>query len=161
MKRRRTVSKLDKAIIGLISRDIPLVKEPFKEMAETLGIEQEVLLKRMQFFKESALMRKFSAALDHKKIGFRHNAMVVWNVPEMFIDKAGGAMASFDEVSHCYQRKNRDDWNYNLYCMVHGRTKDECLDVVKKISDAIGADIDYRVLFSSREEKKTGARYFA
>jgi len=85
---------------------------------------------------------------------------VVWNVHERLIDKAGDIMASFDEVSHCYQREKKDDWNYNLYCMVHGRTRNGCLRVIKKISGRIGPDIDYKVLFSSKEEKKTGAEYF-
>lgn len=154
------VSRLDKAIIGLISRDIPLVKEPFGEMARMLGIEEKVLLGRIRSFKKSGVMRKYSAALDHQKIGFRYNAMVVWNVPEKLIDKAGNIMASFDEVSHCYRREKKDGWDYNLYSMVHGRTRDGCLGVVKKISGRIGRDIDHRVLFSSKEEKKTGAGYF-
>lgn len=160
MKARKMISRLDKDIINLISRDIPLVKEPFKALAESLGIEQKVLLGRMGFFKKNALMRKFAAIVNHKKIGFQHNAMVVWSVPERRIDEVGSIMASFDEVSHCYQRENKDGWNYNLYCMVHGRTKDECLRAVKKISVAIGPDINYRILFSSKEEKKTGAEYF-
>lgn len=161
MKRRAPVSGLDKSIIGLISRDIPLVKEPFRDLACALGIEQDLLLERMRSFKKNGVMRKFSAILNHKKIGFRWNAMVVWNVPERLVDKAGKVMASFDEVSHCYQREKRHDWNYNLYSMVHGRTRSDCLGVVKKISDKISTDIDYRVLFSSKEEKKTGAQYFA
>ncbi len=104
-------------------------------------------------------MRKFSAILNHKKIGFRYNAMVVWDVPEALIDRAGGIMAFFDEVSHCYQREKRDGWNYNLYSMIHGRTKKECFAVVKKISDKVGRNIDHMALFSFKEEKKAGAKY--
>lgn len=160
MKRRDQVSKLDKAIISLISRDIPLVKEPFRETASALGIEEDALLERIRFFKKNAFMRRFSAIVNHRKIGFRHNAMVVWSVPERLIDKAGSIMASFDEVTHCYQRETGDDWDYNLYCMIHGRSRDECLKTVKRISGAIGPDIGHRVFFSSKEEKKTGAEYF-
>jgi siroheme decarboxylase len=155
------LSLLDKRIISLISRDIPLVKEPFRDLASALGIKQKVLLERIRFFKKNGLMRKFSAVVNHKKMGFRHNAMVVWNVHKRLIGKAGNIMASFDEVSHCYQREKRDGWNYNLYCMVHGKTRNGCLGVIKKISDRIGPDIDYRALFSSKEEKKIGAEYFA
>ncbi|MDP2912663.1 MAG: Lrp/AsnC family transcriptional regulator [Candidatus Omnitrophota bacterium] len=154
-------STLDKKIISLISRDIPLTKEPFKDLADRLGIKEQMLLERIRSFKKNGLMRKLCAILNHRKIGFQYNAMVVWNVPEKLIDKAGSAMSSFDEVSHCYQREKRNGWNYNLYSMIHGRTKRESLAVVKKISGRIGPDIDYRVLFSSGEEKKIGAKYFA
>ncbi len=153
------LSKIDKKIISLISRDVPLTKEPFKNLAASLGVDEHFLLKRIRSFKKMGLMRKFAVILNHKKIGFRHNAMVVWNVPQKFIDKAGSIMASFDEVSHCYQREKSDGWSYNLYSMIHGRTREEVLGTVKKISDKLGRDIDHRALFSSKEEKKTGAKY--
>lgn len=153
------LSKLDKRIISLVSRDIPLTKEPFKDLARQLGIEERLLLGRIRLFKKNGLMRKYSASLNHKKIGFKYNAMVVWNVPEAIIDKAGKIMASFCQVSHCYHRKKISCWNYNLYSMVHGRTKKECMEVIKKIADKIGKDIVRKALFSYKEEKKTGARY--
>ncbi len=153
------LSKLDMKIIGLISRDIPLTEKPFKDLADQLGIDESLLLGRMRAFKKSGLMRKFAASLNHRKIGFRHNAMTVWNVPKKLVDKAGAIMASFSEVSHCYERKPGPGWDYNLYCMVHGKTKRGCLRTVDKIADAIGENTDHKALFSSKEEKKTGARY--
>jgi len=152
-------SKLDKAIISAVSRDIPLVKEPFKDIADKLGIEERVLLGRIRSFKRSGLMRKFAAILNHGKAGFRYNAMVVWDVPDELIDKAGSVMASFKEVSHCYQRKRGPSWNYNLYSMIHGRAKKECLGAAARIHKALGGDIEHKILFSSKEEKKTGAKF--
>jgi len=156
---RKMLSKLDKRIIALISRDIPLTKRPFKDLARKLGIGECFLLGRIKSFKKNGLMRKFSASLNHKKIGFRYNAMVVWDIPDSIIDKAGNVMASFSEVSHCYRREKSPGWNYNIYSMVHGKTKSECLETVKKISDKVGRDFDHMALFSSKEEKKTGAKY--
>ena len=117
------LSKLDKAIVGLISQDIPLVREPFRELAHKLGIKEETLIARIKSYKKYGLMRKFSASLNHRKAGFKHNVMAVWNVPDKLIDRAGNLMASFPEVSHCYERKRARDWNYNLYSMIHGRTQ--------------------------------------
>src|SRR3989338_9196013 len=153
------LSKLDKKIIRLVSRDIPLVREPFRDLAGRLGITERLLIKKIRSFKKSGRMRKLSAVLNHRKIGFRYNAMVVWDVPKGLIDKACAIMASFDEVSHCYQRKKAPGWNYNLYAMVHGKTRSECLRATRRISSRVGADIDHRALFSFKEYKKTGARY--
>lgn len=150
--------KLDKKIISLISQDIPLVKEPFNDLALKLGIRQEFLIERMKSYKKKNFMRKFCASLNHRKIGFGYNAMVVWNIPDKLIVKAGSLMSSFSQVSHCYQRKKAPDWNYNLYSMVHARTKKECLDVVKDISRKTACR-DYKVLFSSEEYKKTPVKY--
>lgn len=151
-------SKIDRKIISLISRDIPLLREPFKVLSRRLGISQQTLLARIKLYKKNGLMRKFSASLNHKKIGMHHNAMVVWNIPQRLVNKAGYLMASFPQVSHCYQRKERSDWNYNLYSMIHGKTRKECLDVVRDISKKTACK-NYRVLFSSREYKKTAARF--
>lgn len=152
------LSELDRAIIGLISEDIPLVERPFRELASRLGIEEEELLSRLRYYKRSGLMRKFSSAINHRKIGFRYNAMVVWNIPDRSIKKAASIMVSFPEVSHCYQRKKVRNWNYNLYSMIHGKTRKECLEIVSRISEKIGFK-DYKFLFSSKEYKKSGARY--
>lgn len=152
------LSKLDKAIVGLISQDIPLVREPFRGLAHKLGIKEETLLGRIKSYKKYGLMRKFSATLNHRKAGFKHNVMAVWNIPEGLVDKAGNLMASFPEVSHCYERKRASDWNYNLYSMIHGRTKKECLKIVSDISKKTGCK-DHRVLFSFCEYKKSAARY--
>jgi len=151
-------SKLDKSIISLISQDIPLVQQPFRSLSLKLGIKEEILFKKLQFYKEKNLLRKFCASLNHRKIGFADNAMVVWNIPEEFIDQAASLMAAFAQVSHCYQRKKAPDWNYNLYAMIHGRSRKECLDVVKGICRKISCK-DYKVLFSAEEYKKTAARY--
>ena len=135
-----------------------MVREPFRELAHKLGIKEETLIARIKSYKKYGLMRKFSASLNHRKAGFKHNVMAVWNVPDKLIDKAGNLMASFPEVSHCYERKRARNWNYNLYSMIHGRTRRGCLEVVRGISRKIACK-DYRVLFSSREYKKSAARY--
>lgn len=154
------LSKRDKDIIGLISNDIPLVKEPFKRLALELGIEKDVFLERIKSYKENGLMRKFSAAINHRKIGFRYNAMAVWNIPDSLIVEAGNLMASFPEVSHCYERRRAPYWKYNLYSMIHGKTKEECLSVIRDIAKKTYCK-DYKILFSSHEYKKQAAKYFS
>jgi DNA-binding Lrp family transcriptional regulator len=152
------LSSLDKKIISLISKDIPLTEAPFEVVADKAGISEHKLFARLKSYKKSGLMRKFSAVLHHINAGFKYNAMCVWNVPEKSVVKAGNLIAGFCEVSHCYQRKKYPDWNYNLYAMVHGKTKSECLAIAKKISKEIGFS-DYKTLFSSKEYKKTGVKY--
>lgn len=149
---------LDKAIISLLSEDIPLARRPFENLASKLGIEEKILISRLKAYKKNGLMRKFSASLNHRKIGFKYNAMVVWHIPNKLIERAGSLMATFSQISHCYQRKDASGWNYNLYSMIHGRSKKECLDVVREIYGKIGWG-DYKVLFSSKEYKKIAAKY--
>src|SRR3712207_8348796 len=53
------------------------------------------------------------------------NAMGVWRAPEDRVEELGFQMASFAAVSHCYQRPIYSDWPYNIFTMVHGRTRSE------------------------------------
>jgi siroheme decarboxylase len=65
--------------------------------------------------------------------------------------------ASVEEVTHCYERAIADDWPYNLYTMVHSKSRDDCLMIADHLSQRSGIS-DYRVLFSDFEYKKTSAR---
>jgi rfaE bifunctional protein nucleotidyltransferase chain/domain len=87
------------------------------------------------------------------------NAMGVWRVPEDRADGAGKIMASFRRVSHCYRRPAHDDWPYQLYTMIHGRSRDECEEIAAMMAREAGVN-DYRLLYSGREFKKTRVRYF-
>ena len=87
------------------------------------------------------------------------NAMGVWQVDLERAAKVGEIMARFKEVSHCYQRPTLPDWPYNLFTMIHGRTVEDCGDVMKKISLATGVTT-YSMLFSTAELKKSSMQYF-
>ena len=85
------------------------------------------------------------------------NAMIAWRVQPDDVVRAGEIMASFEEVTHCYEREAAPDWPYNLYTVVHSRSREDCVKIASELSRASGVD-DYKILFSEREYKKTSAR---
>ena len=153
------ISELDRKIISIISADLPLIDRPFQKIAFKLGISEQKLLSSIRSYSRDGTMRKFSAVLNHRKVGFKYNAMVVWDVPEISAEKAGNLISASSYVSHCYLRPRAEDWNYNLYAMIHGKTKTECLREAERIAGKIEF-FDYKVLFSSKEYKKTGVKYW-
>ncbi len=150
---------LEKKIIALLQTDIPVVQRPFKEMAEKIGITEEQFLTVLNDLNDRGMIRRFGATLKHQKSGFKANAMVAWNVPEDQVEKTGAIMAGFQEITHCYRRNPAPGWKYNLYTMVHATSEEECYEIVRQISDAVGQD-DYELLFSKKELKKTSMKYF-
>lgn len=150
---------LDKKIIRILQEDIPLISEPYKQMAEELGIEEEVLLHKIKEFTELGIIRRYGSALFHRKIGFQANAMVVWQIDKDRIEKVGKKMATFEKVTHCYERPTSEEWKYNLFTMVHGKTKVECEGIINDISHEI-QEKNYEVLYSITELKKNSMRYF-
>jgi siroheme decarboxylase len=79
---------------------------------------------------------------------------VVWKVEEKDIERVGKIMASFPEVSHCYERDTGRYWDYNVYTMVHGKSMEECRGVIKRISKKTGIKV-FKMFLSKREFKKT------
>jgi DNA-binding Lrp family transcriptional regulator len=149
----------DKGFIRELQKDIEITAEPFNEPAKRLGITIDELFEKAKEYERIGVMRRFAAILNHRDAGFVANGMIVWKVPEERIDEVGMKLAEFPQVSHCYQRPLYDDWQYNIFSMVHARTKEACEKMGKKMSKHIGIS-DYRILFSSREFKKERVRYF-
>jgi len=153
------LTELDKKIISSIQGDIPITERPYLEIAEHLGISEELLLERLEKLRDEGVIRRFGATLRHQKSGYEANAMVAWQVDEADIDSVGERMAAFREVSHCYRRNPPNDWPYNLYTMIHAIDEASCREIARSISIETSID-NYTLLFSREELKKTSMEYF-
>ncbi len=153
------ISEEDRLLVKILQKDLPLVPAPFIDLSKEAGMEEQAFLKKAQALKERGIMRRYAATLRHREAGFLANAMGVWIVPEERIEEVGRKMAAFRAVTHCYQRPTYPDWPYNIFTMIHARTKEECESIIKAISKETGIK-DYRALFSTREFKKQRVRYF-
>ncbi|SHE48100.1 transcriptional regulator, AsnC family [Seinonella peptonophila] len=155
----KVLTEFDIAVIRELQRDLPITSRPFAESAARLGIQEEELLEAGRKMIERKQMRRFSAVLNHRKAGFRFNGMGVWAVPEDQVDLIGQQMASFKAVSHCYLRPTYSDWPYNIFTMVHGRSLEECENILQAIEDE--TKVTNRItLYSTKEYKKTRLQYF-
>ncbi|MEM2933460.1 MAG: hypothetical protein QXL78_00890 [Methanocellales archaeon] len=147
----------DLELLQALQNGIPIEPEPFKKMAEQLKLSQAEVINRIAGLIQRGQIKRIAASISHRSIGYRANAMIVWNVPNAIVDEVGEKMARYKEVSHCYLRPRRKHWRYNIFIMVHGRNKRACLEVVKKIARETKIK-DYEVLFSEGELKKTGIK---
>ena len=149
----------DREFIRELQKDLAVVPEPFKELANSLGITTAQLFAKAAEYENTGIMRRFAAILRHREAGFVANGMVVWQVPENRIDEVGFRLAAFPQVSHCYRRPIYPDWRFNLFSMVHARTLKAAEKIAIEMSETVGIK-DYQILFSSREFKKERIKYF-
>jgi siroheme decarboxylase len=149
----------DKNYIRELQKDLEITERPFLKAAQKLGITEEELFEKAKYYEEIGVMRRFAAILRHREVGFLANGMIVWKVPEERIEEVGAKLGAFPQVSHCYQRPVYPDWPYNVFSMVHCKSDDDAQVIAKQIEDQIDVH-DYRILFSSREFKKTRVEYF-
>lgn len=152
------LSQIDRLIINELQQDLPLIPRPFTVMSARLGMDVEEFLAQCQLLKRRGVMRRFGAAIDHKRAGFKANAMACWLAPPDVVDVVGRKLASLKEVSHCYERKTNPLWWYNLFAMIHGRTREACQEIANKVSSETGL-MDYVLLFSTKEFKKVRVKY--
>jgi DNA-binding Lrp family transcriptional regulator len=150
---------LEIAALRELQEDIALEPAPYASMAERIGVDEGTILEMANAFIDDGLARRFAAVMHHRQAGFVANAMSVWQVPDDRIEEVGYQMAGFAAVSHCYQRPTYPDWPYNLFGMLHARTKDECEVAAHAIEEQTGVH-ERRMLYSTKEYKKIRVRYY-
>jgi len=159
------LTQKEKQIASLIQGDISLTNRPFKRIAEQTGSEEQEVLKIIGNMIKKGLIRKFGAIVRHQKAGFNQNAMLLWAVPSSKIETVGNILASFPEITHCYQRTPAFSEKYNIFTMIHLRDNKEDPQnneynlLIRKLSSATGIE-DYLVLISEEEFKKSSMEYF-
>jgi len=158
-REQQRLTPLEIAALRELQEDIALEPAPYAAMAERIGIDEATILQIALGFIDDGLARRFAAVMHHRQAGFVANAMSVWQVPEDRIEEVGYEMAGFAAVSHCYQRPTYPDWPYNLFGMLHARTKEECEEAAHAIEEQTGI-VDRRMLYSTKEYKKIRVRYY-
>ncbi len=154
------LDELDRRIVVATQAGLPLVAEPYQQVARALGTTAEEVMQRMQRMLESGIIRRIGAVPNHYTLGFRGNGMTVWDVPDEKVVEYGEKIGALDFVSHAYHRPRfLPEWRYNLFAMVHGTDRDELQHKIDAIAELLGADNRaHEVLFSTRILKKTGLR---
>ena len=153
------LNEIEREVVRQLQRGILAVPRPFAHIAEKIGMSEDELIKIIASLKKRGYLKRICAVLRHQEAGYTANALSVWNVPDAKIENAGHFVASLPEVTHCYQRTRRSGWPYNLYAMIHGPSREDCIRTAENIARSLGLN-DYLLLFSTAELKKTSMPYF-
>ncbi len=154
------IDNIERKIIQATQAGLPLVPEPYRAVAEQLGLTEQEVMQRIGDMLERGVIRRIAAVPNHYKLGYRYNGMTVWDVEDRYVDSLGQQVAELPFVSHCYQRpRHLPGWPYNLFAMVHGKTAQEAENQVTTIAELLGGfSREHTVLYSSKILKKTGLR---
>ncbi len=157
------IDALDRKIVFETQNGLPLVAEPYAEIALRLGVDETRIHDRMRSMLAAGIIRRNGAVPNHYRLGLRANGMTVWDVADEELESAGREVGQLPFVSHCYQRcRHEGVWSYNLFAMVHGTTEAQMNEKISKIARVLGNRCRARdVLVSSVCLKKTGLRLAA
>jgi DNA-binding Lrp family transcriptional regulator len=146
--------------VRLLQRDLPLQPRPFDVLARASGVGADEIISIGSSLLKRGSMRRFGALVQQRKPGFSASAMGVWIVPPERAEEFGVKMSQNRAVSHCYLRPVYDDWPYNLYTIVHGRSIDECESIIDDLAIDMGL-AEKRALYPTKEYKKGRISFFS
>ena len=150
----------DRALIAATQGGLPLVPRPYDAVGERLGVSGKQVRERLAQMLESGLIRRIGAVPNHYRLGFTANGMSVWDVDDALVDQLGERIGQLPGVSHCYRRPRRlPSWPYNLFAMLHGRTRAEVEQQAVQLRELLGSACrGHDILYSTAILKKTGLR---
>jgi len=153
--------EFEKALVEALSQGLPLVKRPYQAIAKQIGCSEALVIEGIQRIYQRGDIKRFGVVVRHRKLGYRANGMVVWDIPDNRVTEVGKCMGRYEFVTLCYQRPRRlPDWPYNLFCMIHGQDAEHVKQQVEFIAEQCGLqDIPRDILFSGRCFKQRGAHY--
>ncbi len=156
-----TPDPLDLALVHAVQDGLPLVYRPFAEIGERIGLPEAEVRKRLARLQERGDIRRLGVVVRHRELGYHANAMVVWDIPDERVTELGRLIGAQPFVNLCYRRPRRPpQWNYNLFCMIHGQSREGVLANLRGLIEGCRLEgIEHQVLFSRRRFKQRGARY--
>jgi len=154
---------VDRALVRSLQAGLPRVPRPYHAVARTLGVAPDVVMARLAAMLATGAIRRIGAVPNHYRLGYTANGMSVWDVDDAAVDALGEKVGALEFVSHCYRRPRRLPlWRYNLFAMVHGRSRGEVEAKAGEIARVLGSAASaHDILYSTKILKKTGLRFGA
>lgn len=136
-------------------KNIPLTYRPFKVIADEMGFCEDELIRKLKDMYSEGVITSFGGSLDSRRIGFTHNAMVVF---EGDYSTCEYISKNIPEASHVVLRETiHGDWDKNVYFMIHGPD----YNIVEKRVDIIMQNLGishYMKLYSIKNLKEMNSR---
>jgi len=150
----------DFALLTEIQTGLPLSPRPYRDIGLLLDMTEMEVIERLGRLQQTGLIKRLGVIVKHRELGYRANAMVVWNIPDPEVKTLGDRISRTPFVTLCYQRPRTSEWPYNLYCMIHGKDRGTVLAQLEQLSKDCGLQcFDRQILFSRRCFKQRGALY--
>ncbi len=153
--------EVERTLTRALQSGLPLELRPFEALGRSIGLSEQLVIELIERWQSDGLVKRFGVVVRHHELGFRANAMCVWDIPCEQVSAAGRALAAEPDVTLCYRRTRvPPHWPYNLFCMIHGKSRDVVERIRNDLATRLGLDQwPHAVLFSTRRFKQRGARY--
>jgi len=127
------LTPFERKLLNRVQKDLPIVEQPFKAIADELGTSEDKVLDTIKHLKRKRIIRRFGGIFSSRKLGC-YTTLVAGIVPEDKIDDAVKIINGYDEVTHNYMRNHR----YNIWFTIIAGSKNRARQIIREIKRRTG-----------------------
>ncbi len=113
-------------------RDFPLEPRPFRAIAETVGMDEQDVIRSYARLKAAGALSRIGAVVAPHAAG--HSTLAALAVPPTRLDEVAAFVSAQPEVNHNYEREHR----LNLWFVVAAADARAVAEVLKRIEAGTG-----------------------
>lgn len=131
-----SLDELDRRIINALQGGFPIVDEPYREVAASLGTTETELLARIQRMLEARVLTRFGPMFQIERLGGRF-VLAALAVPEERFAEVTERVNALPEVAHNYRREHA----LNMWFVLATETKSGIADAIDRIERDTGLPV--------------------
>ncbi len=125
-------SELEKHLLNDFQHDLPLTENPFADMADKLGSDEETVINTLKNLKDRGIISRVGPVFSPNRIGVSTLAAIA--VPDDKLVEVAEQISAYAEVNHNYERLHQ----FNLWFVVTARNDKHLLTVLQDIEKKCG-----------------------
>ena len=136
-----TMDITDRKLLNIVQSNFPVVEEPYRAIADEVGITEDDLLARLAELKRQNVVRQISAIFDTRRLGYK-TTLVAFAYGEGDLHPGAIFINRHPGVSHNYAREGS---YYNLWFTLAVPPDGDLAETVQWMAEKTGA-IEYRIM---------------
>ena len=124
---------IDRKLLNLVQTQFPIVKEPYKQLAQQLDITEEEVLKRLASLQQRDIIRRLGGIFNSRSLGYK-GTLVGMKVPAERLDETAAVINSYPGVTHNYLR----DHEYNMWFTILADSPEKVEKILQEITTKTG-----------------------
>jgi DNA-binding Lrp family transcriptional regulator len=130
------MDEFDRAIINALQGGFPICDEPYREVAEQLGIAELELIERLGCMLQEKTLTRFGPMFQIERMGGAF-VLAALAVPEADYERVAAAVNAQPEVAHNYRREHA----LNMWFVLATETPEGIPAAIDKIEWATGLTV--------------------
>lgn len=126
----------DRRLINALQGDFPLVPEPYRQIAESLGLSEAEVLHRLESMLRRRVLTRFGPMYQIERIGGTF-VLAALKVPDADFEPVAEIVNTLPEVAHNYRREHA----LNMWFVLATESPEGIGSAIRKIETATGLPV--------------------